>query len=174
MMPSWKDWKRFFAKVHIPEDPKGCWEWTAARLKSGYGCFGVRGVGMRVAHRRTYEWFKGPIPEGLEMDHLCRNRACVNPDHLEAVTRRVNLLRGINVNRDKTHCPRGHEFTPENTRICKTYGRVKGRFRRVCRKCHNESNKRRIEHLRAEGKWKDTYSRWYASRKAKALIQKDL
>lgn len=74
--------------------PSGeCWTWTGATEHHGYGRFWLNGK-MRYAHRVAYEWFRGPIPEGHDIDHLCRVRNCVNPFHLEAVTRQVNLLRG--------------------------------------------------------------------------------
>jgi hypothetical protein len=85
---------RFEDVVDI-QGPDGCWEWTSTRMSAGYGQMwdGTRGR-TQGAHRLFYEAFIGPIPEGLELDHLCRNRACVRPDHLEPVTRRENLLRG--------------------------------------------------------------------------------
>src|ERR1035437_6893898 len=101
---------RFWAKVDKTED---CWNWTAHTDGMGYGQLAKPGQhgGLVVAHRFAYELLVGPIPEGLQLDHLCRNRACVNPDHLEPVTRRVNILRGVGfgaVNAKKTECPRGH------------------------------------------------------------------
>ncbi len=106
-----------------------CWEWAGTRFR-GYGMIGVRGLENRRAHRVSYETFVGPIPDGLTIDHLCRNRGCVNPAHLEPVTNKVNVLRGVGptaVNARKTHCCRGHEFTPENTLLSSG--------RRYCRAC---------------------------------------
>lgn len=116
----------------------GCWEWTASRDAGGYGRVKAYGS-MRVAHRVLYELLIGQVPEGLQLDHLCRNRGCVNPEHLEPVTRKENVNRGIvaQVNGDRnralTHCKRGHEFTLENTYIAST--RL-GNPARVCRACH--------------------------------------
>lgn len=98
---------RFFSKV----DASGiCWEWTAA-LAFGYGRFRVADKIVQ-AHRWTWEHLVGEIPEGLDLDHLCRNRKCVNPDHLEPVSRQVNLARGASAT--KTHCRRGHTLTSDN------------------------------------------------------------
>jgi HNH endonuclease len=127
---------RFFRKVHKTET---CWLWLAAQDNHGYGQMEmpINGVWRpEKAHRISFRLFKGEIPIGKELDHLCRNRLCVNPDHLEAVTRLINVRRGEKANR--THCPRGHEYTLENTAIqinkkgsrlrkCKECGRIRRR-----------------------------------------------
>ncbi len=111
-----------------------CWVWTAAKIKSGYGVFRLNGR-QQKAHRVAYAWANGAIPDDLVMDHLCRNRACCRPTHLEPVTDQVNVLRGISpfgINAAKTHCVHGHEFTPENTG---TQPAKNGRTARLCREC---------------------------------------
>lgn len=119
----------FWAKV---DDAGGCWLWKAGKSTAGYGRFwdGARYV---QAHRFAYEVAVGPIAAGLQIDHLCRVPACVNPGHLEAVTNRENTLRGAG-GVLHTECPQGHEFTPETTRWLKT-------GTRRCRVC-DVTNKR--------------------------------
>jgi len=117
---------RFQAKVWR-ELRTGCWIWTASRDKHGYGRF----VGT-LAHCLAYQHYIGPVPAGLELDHLCRNRGCVNPWHLEPVTHLTNLQRGESwsFQRSKTHCPVGHLYDEENTlisggaRYCRTCKRL--------------------------------------------------
>lgn len=115
-----------------------CWEWQRAKDKDGYGKLRVNGVAV-YAHRYYYEQKYGPIPEGLTIDHLCRNRACVNPEHMECVDIRENILRGQGhaaINARKTHCIRRHPFDESNTYITKAGSRE-------CRKCHKERMKKR-------------------------------
>ena len=118
--------ERFFAKVR---ERGACWVWRGG-TGSGYGRFrsGGRNVG---AHRYSWTLFKGPIPDGLQLDHLCRNRLCVNPDHLEPVTPHVNQKRMAAAN-PRTECKRGHGFSEENT-----YVHAKTGFRQ-CRTCNAE------------------------------------
>lgn len=120
----------------------GCWEWTGAVTHNGYGQIGLGGAGgkrVRV-HRLAYELRNGPIQAGLEIDHLCRNRRCCNPAHMEAVTREENIRRGNApnaINARKTHCNRGHALSGENLRML-TRGR---RIMRSCRTCERINNR---------------------------------
>jgi hypothetical protein len=117
---------RFFARVRL--DLTGCWRWTAGRSDKGYGKFRWRGE--QYAHRVLWLWVVGLIPEGLELDHLCRTPDCVRPSHLELVTHRVNLLRGATIVARcarVTHCPQGHPYAGDNLYLL--------RGRRYCRAC---------------------------------------
>lgn len=101
-------------------DENGCWTWLGGLRGKGYGGFQVSYGTSVAAHRFIYEQLEGPIPTGLQLDHLCRNRTCVNPDHLEPVTLQENISRGLtgkvnHRNSVKTHCPNGHEYTEEST-----------------------------------------------------------
>jgi hypothetical protein len=124
--------ERFLKYVTFKED--GCWDWTGYRF-NGYGHFWwAKHTGP--AHRFAFEVIGGTtIPDGLTIDHLCRNRRCVNPDHMEPVTRGENARRGDAgiVGRLKTHCPHGHEYTPENTLISHPLDSMKRS--RICRTC---------------------------------------
>lgn len=138
--------ERFLAKVDVRDD--GCWVWTGA-LVNGYGRFqtgGSRrhGGAVALAHRWLYEQTIGPVPEGLELDHLCRVRSCVNPTHLEPVTTRENQLRGDTLgarNAAKSHCPKGHPYEGANL------GSHRGRRR--CLTCHAAAERER-KRLRKE------------------------
>lgn len=112
---------RLQQKIEVSD---ACWEWLAARHPDGYGKVYWQGK-VEYAHRVIYELLVGAIPDGLVSDHLCRNRGCVNPRHLEPVTQRVNLLRGetlIAENMTKSTCPRGHPYyvTRKGYRRCRT------------------------------------------------------
>ncbi|MEV0438955.1 HNH endonuclease signature motif containing protein [Streptomyces spectabilis] len=137
-MRSWLD--RFLDKTRDADG--GCWEWTGHVKPNGYGQVRINRRPLH-AHRVAYEAVHGPIPEGLVLDHLCRRRNCVNPDHLEPVTTRTNVLRGSGPaarNARRTHCLRGHAFDAANTyvtpngarncRTCRTDRRRTGRTRR--------------------------------------------
>lgn len=117
---------RFWSKV---DKTATCWLWTRGK-SDGYGVFHIKRI-PRGAHRVAYELLVGPIPEGLELDHRCRNRACVNPAHLEPVPHRVNVKRGLS-GQLKNECRKGHEYTEENT-----YHAPSGkRFCRACKKAN--------------------------------------
>jgi hypothetical protein len=144
-MLSGEDWDRLWSKVR---KDLYCWEWTAGKNSWGYGYISIHNR-MRRVHRIIWEDKNGPVPDGLELDHLCRNRGCCNPEHLEPVTRQENLRRGNrggNGYEKKTHCPQGHEYTPENT-----YIRDK-RSGRQCRECLHlravSAKKREYDHRR--------------------------
>lgn len=133
---------RFMMKVDL-EGPNGCWLWLASQSR-GYGQINVGGVPQK-AYRVAWELFRGPIPAGMSIDHLCRQPLCVNPDHLEVVTLAENTRRQLaaigHPNALKTHCRNGHPYDDENTRF------VNG-VHRVCRICRVEANRR----FRAKGR----------------------
>jgi hypothetical protein len=131
--------RRFEEKFE--RQPDGCWVWTAAKHRGGYGAFWA---GKRVlAHRFAYEVMVAPIPRGLQLDHLCRNRACVNPAHLEPVTQCENEARGVK-GALTTHCPKGHPYSGDNLILEKKHGW------RKCRECHRE--RRRVQPALKEAK----------------------
>src|SRR5690606_14651905 len=107
--------KRFWQRTNL-EPSSGCWVWSGARHGEGYGSFYWQGS-MRLAHRVAYTALVGPIPSGLELDHLCRNRLCCNPAHLEPVTRGENMRRSPlcgQAKRNKTHCLKNHPLSGDN------------------------------------------------------------
>lgn len=129
---------RFWEKVDRAGGDGACWPWLAS-TRHGYGQYGVAKGHIAQAHRYAYELAVGPIPAGLEIDHLCRNTRCVNPNHLEAVTGRVNSLRSMSlmaINARKTHCKRGHALDGANlyrygqARQCRTCRRLRDRAHR--------------------------------------------
>lgn len=125
--------ERFMSK--ISRQKGDCWIWLGAKDRNGYGKFTVGRVTMS-AHRFSFQYFRGTIPTHLTCDHLCKHTSCVNPLHIELVTMRENLLRGDTFqakNARKTHCPKGHEFSDENT-----YNRPDGG--RGCRECMRQSS----------------------------------
>lgn len=123
--------ERFWGKVAIMDD-HSCWEWRAYKhKKDGYGRFGT-GKGERLAHRIAYRLLVGDIPDDMELDHICRNRGCVNPNHLEPVPHAENMQRAT-----KDHCKRGHKYTLEDT------FQSNGKPRRNCRICKSIMRRRR-------------------------------
>lgn len=136
---------RFLKKVRKTDS---CWLWMGARAGGKNKDYGYFRVGKKLAysHRVSFRIYNGPIPEGFNIDHLCKNTLCVNPKHLEAVSQRENLLRGNTrnaINARKTHCLNGHEFTPENT-----YWHGSSRTKRGCIHCRDLRNNCKKARLR--------------------------
>jgi len=143
-----KDITRFKNK-HARDLASGCWNWLPPLMPNGYGQFHI-GYKFFLAHRLSYMLHRGDIPDGLVIDHKCRNRRCVNPDHLEPVTMHVNVvIRGFGLtaeNFTKTHCKRGHAYDETNTYEWVGYTGV---VHRHCRECRREEKRTRRVRERA-------------------------
>jgi hypothetical protein len=138
--------ERFWAMVNKTDT---CWLWQGSKADGGYGKFNIGGV-LYPAHRVAYQWLVGPIPEGLHLDHLCRVTNCVNPAHMEPVTTRENLLRGVGpsaVNARKMVCDQGHPLAGENL-----YSWRGDRHCRICRKAASDARHERARMARAAGR----------------------
>ncbi len=132
-----KDAEQFWSRVDASGD---CWLWTGGRGSEGYGTFYWQGK-TRLAHRLVYQILVGVIPPTMQIDHLCRVRYCVNPDHMQIVTHRENILRGVGPTAKAsqvTHCPKGHPYDKANTRI-----RWQGW--RACRACKRIADQHRYQ-----------------------------
>ena len=158
------DWERFDVKVEKGE--RGCLLWTGAKTSTnGYGQLWVDGR-LQLAHRLAYERRYGSIPDGLVIDHICRVRSCVNPEHLRAVSDKENTLAGVGpaaVNARKTHCSNGHEYTEENTTL-------RSNGRRECRICKQEQDRLYRQKHKAEiRKYQRATAHKYLARKVAYL-----
>lgn len=142
-----RDWCKIVSRLII-DDTTGCWNYTRHLNKGGYGAITTSKFGSiheKYIHRAMYRFLIGPIPKGLHIDHLCRNRGCGNPMHMEAVTAAVNVLRGVgpcSINAGKTHCSNGHPYDGHNLIIKK---RRTGLVYRACRICIYAMNKANYE-----------------------------
>lgn len=142
---------RFWSKV-VPEPNSGCWLWVGALDSSGYGCFGSGQT--RGAHRIAYAALVAD-PGAAHLDHRCRTRCCVNPDHLEAVTNRANVLRGVGtpaLNARKTECRHGHPLTGDNLGVSSSGGRR-------CKTCHRRERQEQLGRMGSNGRASRSVSR---------------
>lgn len=125
-----------------------CWNWTAAKTRKGYGWFQADGR-PHLAHRYAYTLAYGPLPDHIQLHHLCENKGCVRPDHLQPVTQAEHIdvtpSSPAHINASKTHCPQGHPYSTENTYIIPSTG---GRMCRTCSRARNKETKRRVREAR--------------------------
>jgi len=155
------DLENIWKYIKFPSDPKDCWIWIGGMMGKRYGtfCFMLK---QHQAHRFVYELLVGKVPKGKELDHLCREKKCVNPDHLEPVRHKINCSRGkVNQNKNKTHCKNGHEFTEKNTYHFRNF--------RQCRKC--EIKRKAILYLKNKLKIKKKYQENRIKQKVAILIE---
>jgi len=137
----WKIVDRFFDKVVFYSDST-CWEWIGAKRRDGYGNFMINGK-MIQAHRYSYELYNGTLIQGLVIDHLCRHTSCVNPDHLDQISRKENVLRGISpaaINYRKSHCNNGHPLSGDNLWV--------GKKGRRCKTCNMPDKQYKAEYYK--------------------------
>lgn len=132
---------RFWKKVST--QPNGCWAWLGGTDENGYGKFSPKHAKTVLAHRFAYQLYQAEIPNGMVLDHLCRTPSCVNPNHLEPVTNRENVRRGLSGTL-RTHCKRGHSQTPENVSV--------RRSQTVCMPCNREMAKKRVARQKGASK----------------------
>jgi hypothetical protein len=146
---NFKKWVRmFWARARKEES---CWVWEGGLSGGGYGIVTLHAASNRkttLAHRVAYTLTKGPIPKGYHVDHLCRNRLCVNPDHLEAVTQQENNLRALSYRPSKTHCPKGHPYDEANTYIRSRGANLEPH--KECRACWRAASRKAMAKRRAE------------------------
>jgi len=141
--------QKLLRRVILPSEPNGCWGWSGLLSREGYAKLKVGGMGT-VGHRMIWELFNGHITAGLELDHLCRARACVNPTHLELVSHKENVLRGCGPSAlaaRRTHCVKGHELSGANLYPTK----ASSKKRRVCRPCLLDAQRRYRGRQKAAG-----------------------
>lgn len=177
---------RFWSKVKVLKKNQ-CWEWSSYIAPNGYGFMSVNNK-PKTAHRIAYEYANGEIPKGLWIDHKCRNRKCVNPNHLRAVTPKINAIENsvstAAINAKKTHCPSGHEYSEDNTKI--KFNHRLGRPQRRCKVCEKFRKRRQradksyvLRRIRSKaaylsnkygGKWKyDGVATWYCDDKKRSV-----
>lgn len=148
---SWTVEQRLYDRCRVEPGPEKtpCWIWLGSVNTEGYGNMQVNGV-VSYVHRIAYTHWKGPIPHNLEIDHLCARRSCFNPDHLDAVSHRVNRLRGRNAQTEKAACKNGHGYNDQNTLWAQqTNANGTTYMKRICRRCAKIWNDRHRARRRA-------------------------